>query len=336
MAEVPEVPQNPLEAKLIADALEVREKMERIEELTEIQYLPGFENKVGFFPKLENLEGRPVLARFSYGKDASNMSSVFFDSERGESSATGDRNTRDFLESQGFTGTVIQVLGKFEGNEPQIEEVDRDTASDKVKAVGNLIFTRDPEVTLVIKPADCPTAVIYCKDENGNPLVAIDHGGADAVNAGISRQGLWALKNILGVDLSKAQVVVFPGVSEKNYFITKQWKTANGEIKKRDNGIPEMNWREHISPAKTSDPEEKRYVDITSALEMQLLEAGIMPENIQAYRRDTYEDAGAGIAYSRRYSSNHNGERPGGNLVAVQLKNQAVQMPVPKDLLKAA
>ena len=336
MAEVSGVSQNPLEAQLIADAKEIREKMGRIEELTEIQYLPGFENKVGYFPKLESLSNSPILARFSYGKDAPNMSAVFFDSAKGESSVTGDRNTRDFLESQGFTGTVIQVLGKFEGNEPQIEEVDKYTVSDKVKVVGNLIFTRDPEVTLIIKPADCPTAIIYCKDENGNPLVAIDHGGVDAVNAGISRQGLWALKNILGVDLSKAQVVIFPGVSQKNFFITRQWTTANGEIKKRDNGIPEMNWREHISPAQTNDPEEKRYVDITSALEMQLLEAGILPENIQAYRRDTYEDAGMGIAYSRRRSNEHNGERPGGQIVAVQLKNKVEEKPIPQDLQKAA
>lgn len=311
---------NPLEQQLVEDVKGVREKLTKIDELTEITYVPGFENRVGLFPRLESLEGKPVLARFSYGGEAPNMSSVFFDSANGESSVTGDRSTRDFLESQGFTGTVIQVLGKFEGNEPQIEEVDKHTVSDKAKAVGNLIFTRDPEVTLMIKPADCPTAVIYCKDEHGNPLVAIDHGGADAVNAGISRDGLWALKNILGVDLAQAQVVIFPGVSQKNFFITREWKTANGMIKRRDNGIPQINWREHISPAQTDDPEEKRYVDITSALEMQIIEAGVMPENMQVYRRDTYEDAANGLAYSRRYSGEHNGARPGGNLLAVQLK----------------
>ncbi|HYM64939.1 MAG TPA: laccase domain-containing protein [Candidatus Sulfotelmatobacter sp.] len=327
---------NSLELQLAKDAKEVSEKMTRIEELTEIQYVPGFENKVGFFPKLESLEEGPVLARFSYGKDSPNMSSVFFDSAKGESSITGDRNTRDFLDSQGFTGTVIQVLGKFEGNEPQIEEVDRDTASDKIKVVGNLVFTRDPEVTLIIKPADCPTAIIYCKDEHGNPLVAIDHGGADAVNAGITRQGVWALKNILGVDLSQAQVAIFPGVSQDNFFISREWKTTTGEIKRRDNGIPEMNWREHIKSAKTSDLEEKRYVDITSALEMQLLEAGIPPTNIQAYRRDTYKDAENGIAYSRRYSNDHARERDGGQVVAVQLKPDKVEKESFDNLLKAA
>jgi hypothetical protein len=52
---------------------------------------------------------------------------------------------------------------------------------------------------------------------------------------------------------------------------------------------------------------------------MQALQAGIKPENIQAYRRDTYKDAAQGIAYSRRYSDEHNREHDGGNLVAIQL-----------------
>lgn len=323
MTEVTEIPENLLEAQLIKDEKEVKEGLKKVEELTEIQYLPGFENKVGFFPKLEDLEGNPVLARFSYGSEAPNMSSVFFDSDKGESEVTGDRNVRDFLDSQGFQGypNVIQVLGKFEGDEPQIEEVDRDTLADKAKVVGNLVFTRDPEITLMIKPADCPVAVIYCKDEHGNPLVAIDHSGADATNAGITRQGAWALENILGVNLSQAQVAIFPGVSQKNYYITKEWE-ANGVVKKRQNGIPNMNWKDFITPSESNDPRAKRYVDITSALEMQLLEAGIKPENIQAYRVDTYEDAAKGIAFSRRYSGEHNGEHPGGNLVAVQLTSR--------------
>ena len=309
----------PLEEQLARDSQEVREKMGKVEELSEIKYLPGFENKVGFFPHLEGLEGQPVLARFSYGSEAPNMSSVFFDPTKGESSESGTRNTQDFLDSQGFTGQAIQVLGKFEGNEPQIEEVNTDTLKAKTKVAGNLIFTRDPNVTLMIKPADCPVAVIYCKDENGNPLIAIDHAGADAVNAGITRQGIWALKNILGVDLSTAFVSVFPGVSKDNYFITKEWETPTGEIKKRANGIPKMNWGEYIDPLESDDPRQKRYVDILSALEMQLIEGGIPPENIQAYRVDTYEDATKEKAFSRRYSNEHNMARPGGQIVAVQL-----------------
>lgn len=320
MAEAQELPQDSIEQKFIQREQEVKESLKRVEELTEIKYLPGFENKVGFFPKLESLPDVPVLTRFSYGKDAPNMSSVFFDSNKGESEITGERHVKDFLESQGLTNypDVIQVRGKFEGTELQIEEVSLETLEDKNKVVGNVVFTRDPRVALIIKPADCPVAVIYCKDKNGNPLVAIDHNGADAINAGLTRQGLWYLQDELGVDLSQAQIAVSPGVSQKNFYIT-------NEPERRGNGIVERNWGEFITTKKTDDQTEKRYVDILSAFEMQAIQAGIKPENIQAYRMDTYEDAAKGIAFSRRYSDEHNGEHSGGQLVAVQLKLKSAQ-----------
>ncbi len=310
-----------IEQKFAIREAEVAEGLTRVEELTEIEYVPGFENRVGLFSKLESLEGKPVLARFSYGKDSPNMSAVFFDKST-ESEVTGERNTREFLDSQGFTGPIIQVLGKFEGTDAQIEEVDLDTLKDKTKVVGNMVYTRDSQVTLMIKPADCPVAVIYCKDKFGNPLVAIDHSGADATNAGMTRQGLWYLQDELGVDLSKAIITVFPGVSQENYYISQEWKVGN-EIKERANGIIERNWGPFITSKQTDDPTEKRYVDILSAFEMQAIQAGIRPENIQAIRRDTYVDAANRLVFSRRYSGEHEGAHPGGNLVAVQLKQAA-------------
>ncbi len=312
MAEVKQVVDN-IEAKLAAQGQEVMEGIKKVAELSDIEYVPGFEGRVGLFPKLEALPNMPVIARFSYGKKAPNMSAVFFDNDKGESEVTNARNRKEFFKSQGFGENVIQIKGKFEGTEAQIEEVSLETLQDKPFIVGNLIFTRDPRLTMYILPADCATVVIYAKDKDGHDLVAIDHCGADAENAGITRQGLWYLQDELGVDLAEAIAVVFPGVSQDNYFIT-------NEPERRGNGIIERNWGPFISPKKTDDPSEKRYVDILSAFEMQALQAGMRAENIQAYRRDTYQDAADGIAYSRRYSGEHGGAHNGGNLVAVQLK----------------
>ena len=310
--------QDSMETKFAAREQAVEEGLKEVQELTEIQYLT--ENKVGFFPKLEDLPEMPVLARFSYGSEAPNMSAVFFDSNKGESELTGERNRREFFKIQGFGENVIQVKGKFEGTEAQIEEVTLETLQDKKFVIGNLIFTRDPRVALYILPADCPVVVIYCKDKEGNDLVAIDHCGADAENAGITRQGLWYLQDEYGVDLSQAQLSVFPGIGREF--------TISNEPERRGNGIVERNWGSFIDPvdpALTTDEErhkQQRHVDILSAFEMQAIQAGIKPENIQAYRVNTYEDAAAGKAYSRRYSNEHNGARPGGNLVAVQLNPQ--------------
>src|SRR3989344_5158747 len=138
--------QDPIEQKFAIRDQEVKEAMERIEELAEIQYVPGFEDRVGFFPKLESLPGSPLRARFSYGKDAPNMSSVY-----GQDEATGQRNVQEFLESQGFINypNVIQVQGKYAGTDAQIEEVDFDTLKDRAKVVGNFVFTRDSQIALV-------------------------------------------------------------------------------------------------------------------------------------------------------------------------------------------
>lgn len=324
-----------IETAVIRNEQEVLAARERVEELTEIQFLPGLEEEVGFFPKLENLPGRPVLARFSYGLKAPNMSSVFLDKSKGETAEDGIRNTNQFLTEQGFTGPVIQILGKFiptdqeiasgqaKPVEEQIEEVDLDTANKehRAKIFGNMIFTRDFGVTLMIKPADCPVGIIYCKDRDGNPMLAIDHAGADAENAGMTAEGLWQLHLQYGVDLSKAIVVVFPGVSQEHFSISRQWKVGN-EIKERENGIVEKNWGPFITPKKTDDPFEQRQVDIPRTFEIQAIRAGVKPENIQLYLVDTYADAEKGRAYSRRYSNEHDRAHDGGQILAVQLNSE--------------
>lgn len=325
--ETGQTPEN-VDVLLAIDKARIKEEIARVKEFTAIQYVPGKEDSVGYFPNIEDLPDDNVLARFSYGRNAPNMSSLFFDKSEGsqESQVTGDRNTRVFLESQGFsTEYVIQALGKFEGDEPQIEEVDKDTLKDKTKAVGNVVFTRDKDVTLIIKPADCPVGILYCKDNEGRDVVAIIHGGADALNSGLTRQGLTALQLELGVDLSNARLSIFPGVSKEHFYISRQWRGKNGEIIKRPTGIYPLNWGEYITPANTDDPQEKRYVDLTSAFEMQALQAGMGSGNIEAYRVDTYEDAAVGIAYSRRFSNEHGDAHPGGNLVAVQLRSQEIE-----------
>ncbi|MBI3984552.1 MAG: laccase domain-containing protein [Candidatus Levybacteria bacterium] len=319
MAEVKQVSDN-IEAKITARKERITQEVDKIDTLFEVEHLPGFEDRVGYFPILDNLAGRPVLARFSYGKNAPNMSAKFFDNNKGESEVTNERNRREFLEQLGFPNYpfVLQTVGAFEGAEPQIEEVNVDTLKDKTKVVGNIVFTRDPELTLDIIPADCPTGVLYCKDSQGNPIAAILHGGADALNAGMIRQGLWVLRDEYGVDLSQAVLGIAPGVLAKNYFIT-------NEPERRGNGIIERNWGDYITEKTTDDPSEKRYVDLTSAFVMQALEAGLNTDNIQTYGGvDTYQDASDEKAYSRRYYNEHDKKRPGGQILAVRLNPDAV------------
>ncbi len=305
---------NVLDAQYVSDIARIKESLSRIKEYGEINFLEGYEEEIGYFPIFDN--DPELLVRFSYGLKAPNMSSVYFDKER-ESEVTVERNERFFLENQGFDSeNTIQALGKFQGQEAQIEEVSFETLSDKKKSVGNVVFTRDPRITLKIKPADCPTGIFYCKDQNGNPVTGIIHGGAESANYGLIRQGLQALQIQLGVDLKTLKIGVFPGM--KDYTMSK-FQSLNGEIKRRYQGFYPINLSEYLEEPKTDDPTELRKVDLISVFEMQSLQAGVMPENMEVYRVDTYADAARGRAFSRRYSNDHNGEHPGSNMIAVRL-----------------
>ncbi len=291
-----------------------KELISRIREYSEINFINGHDEEIGYFPIFEDVP--KILVRFSYGFNAPNMSSQYFDKEK-ESEVVADRNVRIFLDSQGFESeNCLWALGKFQGQESQIEEVSLETLADKNKSVGNVVFTRDPRLTLIIKPADCPTGVFYCKDKDENSVTGIIHGGAESANYGLIRQGLQVLQIQLGVDLKSLKIGVFPGM--KDYSMSK-FQNVNGELKRRYQGFYPINLDGFLENPKTDDPTELRKVDLVSIFEMQAMQAGVAPENMEVYRVDTYADAKVGRAFSRRFSSDNNGARPGSNMIATKL-----------------
>ena len=345
---------------------EVRELSKKVERLHEIEYAPGFENYAAVAPMFEQELKDKVRLRFSWGKDAPNMSAKHFDPSNNETPEGNLQNYDDFLESQGFTlpPDTAHIIGNFQGTQYQKEEVATDPSDphfeEQLELSANFVFTRNPNITLTIKPADCPIVIGYCKDKFGNDLVFIDHSGADAANASMSRQGLLYLRDELGVDLSKIKAVMLPGVSKENYFIT-------NEPERRGNGISEESWKDAIdqkypdyivegllqsspgfaemSPAQKEAKREeirngqKRHVDIPEATIWQLVDAGIPPENIQAIIVDSYESARNGEAYSHRFTTENGGKRKGRGIVAVQLlSNKVTEQEIPDraNLPKAA
>ena len=177
-----------LENHILEQEQAVKAEIKKIQELPDVHFLPGQEEWVGIFPMFEDDPEMPVLARFSYGLNAPNMSAVFCDKavlSDQEGKDLGTKNTQDFLEAQGFKGRVIQVLGKFiptddeikngkfSPAEAQIEEVNSNTLKDQI--FGNVVFTRDKNIVLTIKPADCDVFVFYCQDSEGNDITGIIH-----------------------------------------------------------------------------------------------------------------------------------------------------------------
>ncbi len=340
---------------------EIRELSRKVERLDKIPYVPGYENYAAYSQLLEQT---PLRMRFSWGSDAPNMSTKHL--AEGETEQGNQEHLEDFLESQGFTKPPLlaHVIGNFLGTQYQIDEVATFNKSEENKTLvvtvsdpnviekhgldiqANFVYTRDPKLVEIIKQADCPVVVGYGKDRFGDDLGFIDHMGADAKNAGLSRQGLLYLRDELGVDLSRVKVAVLPGVSREHYDIT-------NEPERRGNGIMEENWKEFIDPKYPDfivegllmvDPSyknmteeqkevkrdqirngQKRHVDIQEATIVELLEAGILPENIQVISVDSYEAAAKGESYSHRYTVEHDGKRKGRMVTAIQLMPQKAQ-----------
>lgn len=306
-----------IETLLAKDQVRIKKELGEITEFTDMTFVPGKDEQVGYWVNLEE-EGL-VLARCSYGFRAPSMSTVYEDLATGHTKETGFTNRKAFLEQNGFRGQrVFQTRGQVIGDKPQILEVDEHSQEAVVDA--NVLFSRDPNVIMIIASSDCPTAVLSARDEHGNPVTGLLHGGAQSINFGLIRQGMQALQSEIGLDMSSAVVGIFPGM--ENYTLSRWFKDKDGVIKPRYEGLYPVNVNGFLEPAKTDDPLEKRRIDLLSAMEMQLLQAGMRAENILAVRRDTYADAQEGRVFSHRLMVDANG-RPGANLIATQLRQAA-------------
>lgn len=316
MAEVGEIPTQP-EA--------------RTDILTKMEYKPGEENKVAFLPSLETL---PINHAFSWGRESRNMSPVYA-GEEGEETVRA--RIKYFLEASEMEyKNVANTTGIFEGTHLQMQEVVFEDLKDQpeTKMKSNFMFTRDSRVVLSIRPGDCNVSIIYATDRMGRDLVGIIHSSAQSANAGLPRYAIDYLTQEEDVDISTIRIGITPGISKEHYSISQESDAIKN--KTIDKVIVERNWKQHIAPYDLSQgDEQERPVDILGATIMQYVEEGVSPANIEAYDIDTWEAAARGEAFSNRHS-NKTGKSQGRYMVAVQLKNQVVEMPVPKDLLKAA
>lgn len=303
----------------------VESQNETVKVFTEVNYIPGQENKAAFLPILENL---PMKHAFTFGSKAGNMSPVYAGEE---ATVVVRERIRSFLEDNGMdTENVANTTGAFDGTHLQMQELVLEdlTEHPETKIKANFVFTRDPRITLSIRPGDCNVSILYAKDRMGRDIVGLIHSSAQSANAGLPRYAIQHLLNEEDVDVSTIRIGITPGISKKHYAISQDEqlitkKNPDGEETKEIVSRPEIvvkNWKEHIDPPLTDDPSEQRPVDILGATIMQFVEEGIKPDQIQAYDIDTWEAAAKGESYSNRYAAQL--KRPQGRyMIAVQLKS---------------
>ena len=306
----------------------------------EAKYKTGFEDKIAEFEIFDEL---PVKTGFSWGEKSKSM--AFKWNEFGGEGEDLDENQRDVVRSRitGFLNPIgikypgdgiIHMLGIFEGSQDQfqvvdISDLDQDLDETEVKA--NFVYTYDPNVAIVIRPADCNMSVIYAKNREGQDLVGFIHSSGLSVDAGIPRKAIRHLLEVEDIDIASIRIGITPGISYENYTMAEvgeirddETLDADGLKKIQKSKIIESNWRnDHISERVSEGDTERRHVDILGATIMQYIESGLNPNQIEAYDVDTFLSMQERRGFSHRLweVSKEVGipAKPGRYMVAVKL-----------------
>lgn len=104
---------------------------------------------------------------------------------------------------------VDEVFQPGSSNEPVVAEQRAD-----------LLITRNPEVALVCRPADCPVLSIEGSDKDGNRVLAQLHVGWQGLNAGYLEQGITHLQEKEGVSKESLRIQMSGAGYAENFHYT--------------------------------------------------------------------------------------------------------------------
>lgn len=254
----------------------------RIRCLTEIQYkFPG----IAYFPIFQTF---PLRAFFSWGKESDNMSV-----KTGEKESLIQERHNVFFEKLGmpnFHSTILIDPNVFYSSD--IADLDKDDLDGDAPTVigANILFTKDPTITLAAHPGDCPCAVLYTNDADGKPLLGLIHMGRRQIDAQLPQKAITYLKG-LGIDPKTIIIGITPGILMKNYHIPV------------DEPLPHADkWGKYIT-LENNEGKEIYRLDLQGYAVQQFVSSGVRPENIELYEVDTYEAAQQEESFSHRYAT---------------------------------
>lgn len=146
------------------------------------------ENGPTVFTTARSLAGNMSPAYNQYGHDMSpeekkvaaeeNLVTAF------EANGIKKENGFIMLPQQNWSGElgVVYVDDEFTPGENENPVVAKDRA--------DLLITKNPDVALVCRPADCPVLTVYGTDAEGNEVLGLLHVGWQGLNAGYLEQGM--------------------------------------------------------------------------------------------------------------------------------------------------
>jgi copper oxidase (laccase) domain-containing protein len=244
--------------------------------IKEVEYIkPGIGNFNDF--------SKDLVHGFSWGQDAKNMQFSLGDFLEVRS------NLNEFFSSMklGDFKKAILVNAEHKNN---IIKIDEETLTNlKPTKFGISIkcdaaFTKIKGLPITVKPADCTTAIISAKDNQGDTVTGIVHTGRRGVELGLPISAIQFICKEFDIEVRNIKIGIVPHLFQMN---------------RKFEHIDDMNpaiWKGYIK-------EENGYFypDETELAINQYLSAGIQEQNIFVYDIDTYESAKNGIGFSYKY-----------------------------------
>lgn len=97
------------------------------------------------------------------------------------------------------------------GNIVSADELERTGEYIEDQRPAFMIYSRDPNRVVGIRPADCPTVAFSGHDRDGNPIHGLMHAGWQDEDAGFLEQGLDFLAGEQNVDIADLNFTIGPG-----------------------------------------------------------------------------------------------------------------------------
>ena len=184
-----------------------------------------------------------------------------------------DRNRKEFVESLGLRVEDGVSMSLVHGN-----EVVHITSADRGRGMLNMdhpecdaVMTNEKGLYFFMNTADCLPIFFYSSEKG---VIALAHCGWKGTDLGLAKKVVSEMSGVYGVRPEELRVVIGPGIHKESYVL---------EVLEQKN---KKKWKECIRVL----PDGKYSVDIVGYNEAQLLEAGVLQENIEVMNVDTGKD----------------------------------------------
>jgi len=153
---------------------------------------------------------------------AGNMGKGYGDPNRNKEDwpKDADRNVNNFLKSLNISPSDIITMYPQDVSDQDLIAIDVDAVSMDIDHVsclddrGDFIFTRNPEIVLGVKPADCSSIICFGETDQG-PILSLTHISKNGAIAGYVDQMFHHLE-ILGVKKKSLKIYFVGGAYKEN------------------------------------------------------------------------------------------------------------------------